>query len=165
MFLSLKADSTRRAIRTALDTALAFLIALGAGAAILATQVDDFAIFGATPGQFAAIGAVIVALTAAVNKVKNSLEEAGVIPAVLKGPAPAAGDLSDTGDVQEFLAPQRGGDGQSGGGAFGGAGGRRGGQEQPGRPAEPELPAVSPVPLKPAPRKRAVKKTPPKAGR
>lgn len=75
-------DSDKRALRTAFHVLLALLAAIPAVLAGLPTL---------------AVGAQVLVVTAAVSKVVNALEEAGVVPAWLKGnsdPAAVAADVS-----------------------------------------------------------------------
>lgn len=75
-------DSTRRALRTAYQAVLAFVVAAPLVVAAVSAGAPDLA---------ATLGSYLVAI-AAVSKVLNALEDAGVIPAWLKGdttaPAP-----------------------------------------------------------------------------
>lgn len=84
-------DSTRRSIRTAFDVIPAFLAAL----AILVPVLD-------LPAETVAkVGAVVGAITLALAKIRNSLEDSGVIPAVLKAPASDGADpVPDAGYVR-----------------------------------------------------------------
>jgi hypothetical protein len=75
-------DSTRRSIRTLYQGLIALVIAVPSLAAILPTP---------TP-RIAAIVATTVALAAVVVKVVNVLEDAGLIPAWLKGSDTKDGD-------------------------------------------------------------------------
>jgi len=74
--------STRRAIRTAFDVALGV-------AAILLIVVPSLSEFGVNPDSEAAILGMVVAATAVASKVRNKLEDLGVIRAVLKSDPPA----------------------------------------------------------------------------
>ncbi len=69
-------DSTRRAIRTVFDVVPALLAALAVLVPVL--ELDA--------GTIAKIGLILGALTVAFAKLRNGLEDAGVIPAVLKAP-------------------------------------------------------------------------------
>lgn len=70
-------DSTRRTIRGAFDVVPAIL----AGLLIMVPVLDLPA------GTVAKVTAIMGALTLALSKIRNGLEDAGVIPAVLKAPA------------------------------------------------------------------------------
>lgn len=70
-------DSTRRAIRTALDLIPAILAALLVLVPVLGLDAETVA----------KAGAVIGAITLALAKIRNALEDAGLIPALLKAPA------------------------------------------------------------------------------
>ena len=78
-------DSTRRAIRTGIDVTITILGALLAGLAFpgLADVIDGMTTAGAT----ATVGVVLGAALIVVTKVRNALEDAGKLPAILKAPA------------------------------------------------------------------------------
>lgn len=94
-------DSTRRAIRTGIDSVVALLVTLGAVAAALASMGEQVELFGVDPGQILSVGAVLAAVTVAVNKVKNALEDTGFIPPLLK--APPAGNPGNGYDYDSEL--------------------------------------------------------------
>lgn len=75
-------DSTRRAIRTALDLIPAVLAAL----AVLV------GIFDLPAETVAKVGVVVGAVTMLCAKVRNALEDGGYIPALLKAPASDGSD-------------------------------------------------------------------------
>jgi len=82
-------DSTRRALRTIFDLVPAVLATL----AVLVPLLDLDA------GTVAKIGALVATITVVFAKVRNGLEDAGVIPAVLKAPASDGADpVPDTRD-------------------------------------------------------------------
>ncbi|MFC0622804.1 hypothetical protein [Kribbella deserti] len=69
--------STRRAIRTGFDVALGTLL-------VLTVIVPSLSDFGVSSDDEAKVFALVVAATALVSKVRNALEDLGVLPAVLK---------------------------------------------------------------------------------
>lgn len=71
----LSSDSTRRAIRTAFDVVPAFLAAVMILVPVL----------GLSAATVAAVGGFVGAATLALTKVRNALEDAGVIRPRLKG--------------------------------------------------------------------------------
>lgn len=75
-------DSTRRALRVLAHGLVAFVIAVPVMAAALPTPA----------GRIADVAAAVVALCAVAAKVINALEDAGLIPAVLKAPASDGAD-------------------------------------------------------------------------
>ena len=83
-------DSSRRAIRTGIDLALAVLGALAAMLLVpgFAEVLDNMTGAGAT----ATIGIVVAALAMFLTKLRNALEDRGTIPAVLKAPASDGAD-------------------------------------------------------------------------
>lgn len=74
------ADSTKRSLRTFLHGALAFVIAIPTLEPIFDSSAKSL------PGgdKLIAYGASLVALSAVVSKIINTLEDAGVIPSWLK---------------------------------------------------------------------------------
>lgn len=78
-------DSTRRAIRTGIDLTLGILASLAAILLVPGVQ-DQFEEWG-LGGILGVFGIVVLVLTAFFNKLKNELEDIGIIPAVLKAPA------------------------------------------------------------------------------
>lgn len=77
-------DSTRRAIRSGIDVVLAVLTA--AGAALVFPGVGDLIDSWTSPGSVLAAGVILGALIVFFTKVRNTLEDAGTIPAFLKAP-------------------------------------------------------------------------------
>ncbi|MEG1971472.1 MAG: hypothetical protein RR101_15280 [Burkholderiaceae bacterium] len=86
-------DSTRRGIRTAIDVILAVATAILATLAVpgLGDAVATLIERGPRDSVgLAAAGIIMAALVALVSKVRNSLEDAGVIPAIIKAPTATA---------------------------------------------------------------------------
>jgi hypothetical protein len=75
-------DSTRRAIRTVLDVV----------PAVLAVALVAIPLAGLDPETVAKVGALVGAVTVALAKVRNALEDSGAIPALLKAPPSAGAD-------------------------------------------------------------------------
>lgn len=74
-------DSTRRAIRSSIDTLIAGTVVAVAAVPLL----------GLEPARGAAIVATLTAANAFISKVKNTLEDSGVLTPVLKGDPPSGG--------------------------------------------------------------------------
>lgn len=81
-------DSTRRSLRTAYQTVIGALAAIGALVAFIPTLQATFP-------EVAAIAVTVAAGAAAVSKVINALEDKGLIPAWLKTPAQPSDDVFD----------------------------------------------------------------------
>lgn len=78
-------DSTRRSLRTGIDGILGVLAALGA--VLLVPGIEEvFAEIG-LGGKLSLFGAIVLAFTVFFTKLKNALEDADKIPALLKAPA------------------------------------------------------------------------------
>lgn len=75
-------DSTRRSVRGLFDVVPAVLAAM----AILVPALD---LSAATTAK---VGTTVAAITLALTKIRNGLEDAGLIPAVLKAPASNGAD-------------------------------------------------------------------------
>lgn len=69
--------STRRAIRTGFDMVMGAL-------AVLLIVIPSLGQFGVSVDDSAAILGMVVTATAVLSKVRNLLEDLGVIPAILK---------------------------------------------------------------------------------
>lgn len=78
-------DSTRRALRTAIDSTLAGLATIAALAAYLA-GTNTSTLLGISPEIVFKTGAVAVAVTFAISKFKNELEEHNILLPFLKAP-------------------------------------------------------------------------------
>jgi hypothetical protein len=75
-------DSTRRSLRTILDVV----------PAVLASLLVLVPVLGLDAQTVAAVGGVMGAITVALTKLRNGLEDAWVIPALLKAPASDGAD-------------------------------------------------------------------------
>lgn len=75
-------DSTRRSIRSLFDLIPAVL-----GAMLILVPVLDL-----SAATTAKIGATVAAISLALTKIRNGLEDAGLIPALLKAPASNGAD-------------------------------------------------------------------------
>jgi hypothetical protein len=75
-------DSTRRAIRTVLDVVPAILAVLVVAVPLLDLDAETVA----------KVGALVGAVTVALAKVRNALEDSGAIPALLKAPPSPGAD-------------------------------------------------------------------------
>lgn len=91
-------DSTRRSIRGLFDLIPAILAAIAIMVPVL----------GLPATQVAKIGAFVGALTLALTKLRNALEDAGYIPAVLKAPASDGVDPLPDPPAQTPVAPPLG---------------------------------------------------------
>lgn len=78
-------DSTRRAVRTALDALLALVAAVAA--VLVVPGFSDVLDGMTTTGATATVGVIVAAATVFLTKLRNALEDRGTIPAVLKAPA------------------------------------------------------------------------------
>lgn len=72
-------DSTRRSLRTAFDVAVAVL-------AVATVVVPLLGSFGVSTENVIAWTGMVATATAVVSKVRNKLEDLGILPAVLKAP-------------------------------------------------------------------------------
>lgn len=81
-------DSTRRALRVFLHGLVAVVIAVPVMAAALPTPT----------GRIGEVAASVVALCVVVAKVVNALEDAGLIPPILKGGGTSGGGAADSTD-------------------------------------------------------------------
>lgn len=94
-------DSTRRALRGILD-----LIPAGIAAVLIMVPV-----LGLEASQVAAVTAFLSALVVALAKIRNALEDAGYLPALLKAPASDGENPVPEPDPQDWvnasLADQR----------------------------------------------------------
>jgi len=91
-------DSTRRMIRTILDVALSWAILLVLILPLFGSFIEDIGGWDSAMAIVAKVGVILTALVGFVSKLRNLLEDRGVIPAVLKAPAsqgadPAPGNL------------------------------------------------------------------------
>ena len=82
-------DATRRALRTLVQTIVAFVLA-GGLAEVVNAYADEWAIHGANRMLLTA------ALTVVVSWAQNAAEDRGVLPALLKAPAPPAATPAPT---------------------------------------------------------------------
>jgi hypothetical protein len=78
-------DSTRRSLRTGIDGILGVLAALGA--VLLVPGIEDVFVEIGLGGKLSLFGVIVLAFTVFFTKLKNALEDADKIPALLKAPA------------------------------------------------------------------------------
>lgn len=80
-------DSTRRAIRTALDNIVGVLILLGVILPFFGDFIREVGGADSVTAYLAKAMVILTALVTLISRIKNMLEDRGVIPALFKAPA------------------------------------------------------------------------------